>query len=191
MGVASYEAIGVREVSLGEICVCGKTSPTVGQKDIKDCLCPFLGLGLLENANANTRRLLLGKRAFRGKVVRVPGESGRGQACRARSCQSGPALGASRHLPPSAIPPPIRPAPPLTNALGFPRPPPTSQSRKVLGALGSLAERARASAGPRALTTHALTTHARRKPLGPSLPAAAALAPRDGIDRRVWSGMRC
>lgn len=190
MGVVSYEAIGVREVSLGEICVCGKTSPTVGQKDIEDCLCPLLGVGPLENASANTRRLLPGKRAFRGKVARVPGESGRGQACRGRSRLSCPALGASRHLPPSAAPPPIRPAPPLTDALGFPRPP-TSQSRKVFGALGTLAERARAPAGPRALTTHALTTHARRKPLGPSLPAAAALAPRYWIDRRVWSGMRC
>lgn len=32
-------------------------------------------VGFLANASANSRRLLLGERAFRGKVARVPGES--------------------------------------------------------------------------------------------------------------------
>lgn len=177
---------------MGESVSVGSQSVGGAQKDTGDRLCrflgggPFLGKRKCEFKKAASGGTCVPWEGGQGseRVCDVGRRVGRGPVDPARLCES---QGTS--LPPQLLLRSVHPAPHgrarLSPATSFPG----------LESLWRLERancaRARAPAGPRALTTHALTTHARRKPLGPSLPAAAALAPRDGVDRRFLSGMRC
>lgn len=154
-----------------------------------DCVGFLAGVRFLENASANSRRLLLGERAFRGKAARVPGESATWVGV------SGAVLSILPGCVRAKAPTSLRSSssdpstPPLTDALGFPRPP-AFQGWKVSDAL---AARTRTSGPARTDDARADDTRTTQAPRtfasGRGGPSAARRGRSSGFERNAV--LRC